>query len=125
VATTEKAGVAMTTRALHVTYTREGDRLEGSITGLEPAVQFGDGRTLSVSIDADGNPVGFVIDDFRHFVDYYLLSELFGDQVIRPLAALQTHVFDRRPQTANRQIPLDDRRRSVTNLQRDGRLLPV
>lgn len=62
----------------------------------------------------------FEVSDFRHFVNYHLLDELFGDQVVRQIAAFQSTVAASPQRTQQIQAPAPSRssRRVVDELLR-------
>lgn len=80
--------------ALYLKYDAKADCLRAnvgpSLRGETVEVQQG---KLVLSIDRIRKLVAsFEVADFRHFVSYQLLDELFGDQVVREIAAFQSAV---------------------------------
>jgi hypothetical protein len=49
--------------------------------------------------------VSFEVQDFRHFVSYHLLDELFGDEVVREIAAFQSAVAATPRRSKKIQVP--------------------
>jgi len=49
--------------------------------------------------------VSFEVEDFRHFVSYHLLDELFGDEVVRKIAAFQSAVAATSRRSQQIQVP--------------------
>ncbi|MGO9078518.1 MAG: hypothetical protein ACLQDY_05695 [Streptosporangiaceae bacterium] len=108
--------------ALHLSYDTGADRLLGRVQPSPEGeiVQVGQGK-LVLHIDrARKLVVAFEISDFRHFVTYHLLDELFGDQVVREIAAFQSAVAAnaRRTQKINTPAPPRSSRRVVNELLR-------
>lgn len=76
---------------------------------------------LVVDIDRGQKLVAsFQVSDFKHFVNYHLLDELFGDQVVRQIAAFQSTVAAAPQRTQQIQAPAPPRssRRVVDELLR-------
>jgi hypothetical protein len=76
---------------------------------------------LVLNIDSAKKLVAsFEVSDFRHFVNYHLLDELFGDQVVREIAAFQSAVAaaPRRTQKIQAPAPPRSSRRVVDELLR-------
>lgn len=77
--------------ALQLKYDANADRLQASAAS--------GARRDSSGLAGQGRPVhgpgtkavvSFEVADFKHFVSYYLLDELFGDQVVRQIASFQS-----------------------------------
>ncbi len=49
--------------------------------------------------------VSFEVADFRHFVSYHLLDELFGDDAVREIAAFQSAVAATSQRSQSIQVP--------------------
>lgn len=108
--------------AVDLQYDAGSDRLRASVQS--PAV----GETVRVQQDkvvlgidrARKQVVSFEVTDFRHFVSYHLLDELFGDEVVREIAAFQSAVVatPRRRQTIQAPAPPRSSRRVVEELLR-------
>jgi hypothetical protein len=77
---------------LHLHYDAGTDRLRATLQSSEA------GETVRVQQDklvlyidrARKRVVSFEVADFRYFVSYHLLDELFGDEVVREIAAFQS-----------------------------------
>jgi hypothetical protein len=108
--------------ALHLQYDASTDRLRAS---LQPSAA---GEMVRVRQDkivlgidrARKQVVSFEVMDFRHFVSYHLLDELFGDEVVREIAAFQSAVVatSRRSQMIQAPSPPRSSRRVVEELLR-------
>ena len=108
--------------ALHLQYDAGADRLRAS---LQPAAAGEAVRVqqdkVALSIDrAHKQVVSFEVMDFRHFVSYHLLDELFGDDVVREIAAFQSAVVatSQRSQMIQAPAPPRSSRRVVDELLR-------
>ena len=107
---------------LRLQYDVEADRLKARLEGHQ------EGETVRVERDkltlwidrAHKLVVSFEVDDFRHFVSYHLLGELFGDEVIRGIAAFQSSVLEtsRRSRKIDLPTPPPSGRRAVEELLR-------
>ena len=76
---------------------------------------------LVLDIDREQKVItSFGVSDFRYFVNYHLLDELFGDQVVRQIAAFQSTVAatPRRSQQIQAPAPPRSSRRVVDELLR-------
>lgn len=108
--------------ALHLQYDVEADRL---LARLQPAphgelVQVQRDK-LVLCIDRAQKVVSsFVVVDLRHFVSYHLLDEIFGDQVVREIAAFQSAVTATSHRSQEVELPALPRssRRTVEELLR-------
>lgn len=108
--------------ALHLQYDAETDRLRASLQA--PAA----GQPVRVQQDkvvlridrTRKQVVSFEVADFKHFVSYHLLDELFGDEVVREIAAFQSAVVatPRRSRTIQAPAPPRSSRRVVEELLR-------
>jgi hypothetical protein len=77
--------------ALDLQYDVNADRLRASVQPMpeRETVQVQQGKVV-LSIDrAQKQVVSFEVADFRYFVSYHLLDELFGDEVVREITAFQ------------------------------------
>lgn len=82
--------------ALDLHYDAGTDRLRASLRSSE-AGEIVRVRQDKVALDIDQTRkrvVAFEVVDFRHFVNYHLLDELFGDRVVRKIAAFQSAVVE-------------------------------
>lgn len=118
-------GETMGDRVLHLTYDPAQDRLEALVPGTAAESRVGDGGWLLVCLDADRQPIGFTIECFRYFVDFYVLGEVFGEGLIKPLADFQTDVIEHLREATGSDLPWDGRSGAVDELARDGRLQPA
>lgn len=108
--------------ALHLQYDAGTDRLRAR---LQPSAA---GETVRVQQDkvvlcidrTQKQVVSFEVMDFRHFVSYHLLDELFGDEVVRAIAAFQSKVVATSQRSQRIQAPAPPRssRRVVEELLR-------
>ena len=108
--------------ALHLQYDPKTDRLQAS---LEPSagsemVRVQQDKVFLCIDRAKKRVVSFEVTDFRHFVSYHLLDELFGDEVVREIAAFQSAVVATSRRTEKIQVPAPPRssRRVVEQLLR-------
>lgn len=108
--------------ALHLRYDAKDDRM---LARLEPASAGDLARVqrdkLVLCIDRTRKLVtSFEVTDFRHFVSYHLLDEIFGDQVVREIAAFQSAVTATSHRSQEVQVPPLPRssRRTVEELLR-------
>lgn len=103
-------------------YDAESDHLGAKVLpapeGETVRVQQG---KLTLDIDREQKLIAsFEVSDFRHFVNYHLLDELFGDQVVRQIAAFQSAAAAllRRTQQIQAPAPPRSSRRVVDELLR-------
>lgn len=80
--------------ALLLKYDADEDRLLADVqpsTGIE-TIQVRQGK-ITLRLDQVHKQVeSFEVADFRYFVSYHLLDKLFGDEVVRAIAAFQSAV---------------------------------
>lgn len=92
---------------LQLRYDSEADRLRATV---QPPPE---GETVRVQRDKVALwidrirklVVSFEVADFRHFVSYHLLDELFGDEVVREIAAFQSAVTATSRRSQKIQVP--------------------
>lgn len=108
--------------ALDLRYDAETDRLRAT---LQPwpggeAVQVQRDKVVLCIDRAKKRVVSFEVEDFRHFVSYHLLDQLFGDEAVREIAAFQSAVVatPRRRQKIEVPAPPRSSRRVVEALLR-------
>jgi hypothetical protein len=108
--------------ALHLQYDAGADRLRARV---QPSSESGIVQVqrdkILLSIDRTQKlVVSFEVADFRHFVSYHLLDELFGDEVVREIAAFQSTVVATSRRSQKIQVPALPRsnRRVVDELLR-------
>jgi hypothetical protein len=80
--------------ALHLQYDTGADRLRANVQPLswtETVLVQRDKVVLRID-PTRKLVVSFEVADFRHFVSYHLLDEIFGDDVVREIAAFQSAV---------------------------------
>jgi hypothetical protein len=100
-------------------YDAETDHLGAKVVPAPggETVRVQQGR-LALDIDPEQKLIAsFEVSDFRHFVNYHLLDELFGDQVVRQIAAFQSAI-PRRTQQIQASAPPRSSRRVVDELLR-------
>jgi len=108
--------------ALHLRYDAGADRL---LANLRPTSS---GELVRVQRDklvlcidrTQKLATAFEVADFSHFVSYHLLDEIFGDQVVREIAAFQSSVTATSHRSRQVQVPTLPRssRRTVEELLR-------
>lgn len=103
-------------------YDAEADHLQAKVLPAPggETVRVEQGK-LALDIDPERKLVAsFQVSDFKHFVNYHLLDELFGDQVVRRIAAFQSTVAAAPQRTQQIQAPAPPRssRRVVDQLLR-------
>jgi hypothetical protein len=108
--------------ALDLQYDAETDCLRAT---LQPR---SDGDAVRVQRDkvalcidrTDKRVVSFEVADFRYFVSFHLLDELFGDEVVVEIAAFQSLIFSTSRRSQKIQVPAPPRssRRVVEELLR-------
>jgi len=108
--------------ALDLQYNAEADRLRATLRpwpGGE-AVRVQQDKVVLCIDRTNKRVVSFEVRDFRHFVSYHLLDELFGDQVVREIAAFQSAVVATPRRSQKIQVPAPPRssRRVVEELLR-------
>jgi hypothetical protein len=108
--------------ALHLQYDAEADRLRASLQSpaSSETVRVQQDKVV-LGIDRTRKQVvSFEVTDFSHFVSYHLLDELFGDEVVREIAAFQSAVVatPQRRQTIQAPAPPRSSRRVVEELLR-------
>lgn len=83
---------------LHLSYDVQADRLAAWIGSKSDAaaVEVNLDKVTLLIDEARKLVVSFSIADFSHFVGYHLLGELFGDEVIRRIAAFQSSAVAQR-----------------------------
>jgi hypothetical protein len=107
---------------LQLQYEAGADRLRARVqpSPESETVRVEQGKVV-LSIDRLNKTVAsFEIADFRHFVSYRLLDELFGDEVVREIAAFQSAAAaaSRQSQKINVPSPPRSSRRVVDELLR-------
>jgi hypothetical protein len=107
---------------LKLTYDAEANRLAARLPGFRASTTVEVRRdNVLLTIDlSDKRVTAFEIEDFSHFVSYDLLGELFGEEVIRGLAAFQSAVTSssRRTRTLPFTSPPASGRRVINELLR-------
>ena len=108
--------------ALHLQYDAQEDRMLASLQPTSAGELVWVQRDkLVLCIDPTRKIVtSFEVADFRHFVSYYLLDKIFGDQVVREIAAFQSSVTATSHRSQEVQVPTAPRssRRTVEELLR-------
>jgi len=77
---------------LTLQYSADADRLQARVRSSE-ASEVVRVQQDKVALDIDRarkRVVAFEVADFRHFVSYQLLDQLFGDKVVQKIAAFQS-----------------------------------
>lgn len=108
--------------SLDLQYNAESDRLRATLQpspGGEIVPVQRDKVTLRID-RIEKRVVSFEVKDFRHFVSYHLLDELFGDEVVREIAAFQSAVAATPRRSQKIRVPALPRssRRAVEELLR-------
>ncbi len=108
--------------ALHLKYDAATDRLRASLqsSAAGDTVRVQQDKVVLCIDRTRKQVVSFEVMDFRHFVSYHLLDELFGDEVVREIAAFQSAVVatSRRSQMIQAPAPPRSSRRVVEELLR-------
>jgi hypothetical protein len=108
--------------ALHLQYDAPEDRLRASVQPSSGSATVRVQRDKVVLwIDRMQKlVVSFEVADFRHFVSYHLLDVLFGDEVVREIAAFQSAVAATSRRSQKIQVPAPPRSsgRAVAELLR-------
>jgi len=112
-------------RELRAGYSLNDDRLVAVGSGGVPETRVTDGGWLTIRLSADGDPVGFEIENFRFFVDFYVLAEVFGPSVVEPLADFQAEVVEHHRSSGDAELPWVGRPGAIEKLERAGRLQPA
>ena len=92
---------------LHLHYEAGTDRLRATLqsSAAGETVRVQQDKVL-LNIDwTRRQVVSFEVADFRHFVSYHLLDELFGDDVVREIAAFQSAVVATSQRSQSIQVP--------------------
>jgi hypothetical protein len=92
---------------LQLQYDPEADRLRAKVrpsSGGE-TVRVQQGKVVLSINRVQRLIVSFEVEDFRHFVSYHLLDELFGDKVVRELAAFQSEAAAASQRSHKIQVP--------------------
>lgn len=107
---------------LKLSYDNQADRLTARLQGTRATNTVEIRRDkVRLTIDrSDKQVTAFDIEDFSHFVSYHLLGELFGEEVIRGLAAFQSAVTStsQRTRTLPFAAPPPSGRRVINELLR-------
>lgn len=93
--------------ALHLQYDEQNDRLLARLTPASAGdlVRVKQDK-ITLCIDRNRRVVtSFEVADFRHFVSYSLLDRIFGDQVVRKIAAFQSAATVARQGSQEVQVP--------------------
>jgi hypothetical protein len=93
--------------ALHLQYDARADRLRARVrpSSESETVRVQQDK-VALRIDRTRKlVVSFEVADFRHFVSYHLLDELFGDEVVREIAAFQSKVVATSHRSQEIQVP--------------------
>lgn len=108
--------------ALHLQYDAETDRLRARLQSstADEMVRVQQDKVVLCIDPIRKRVVSFEVGDFRHFVSYHLLDELFGDDVVREIAAFQSAVVatSQRSQKIEAPAPPRSSRRVVEELLR-------
>jgi hypothetical protein len=108
--------------ALDLQYDAETDRLRASwqSAAAGDTVRVRQGKVVLYIDRVQKQVVSFEVVDFRHFVSYHLLDELFGDEAVREIAAFQSAVVATSQRRQLIQVPAPPRssRRVVEELLR-------
>jgi hypothetical protein len=92
--------------ALDMQYDAGTDRLRARLRPEQTGeiVQIRQGKVVLDIDRARKRVVAFEVIDFRHFVSYHLLDELFGDRVVQQIAAFQSAVVETSKQEGEIQL---------------------
>ena len=108
--------------ALHLQYDAVTDRLRASLqsSAAGDTVRIQQDKIVLCIDRTRKRVVSFEVMDFRHFVSYHLLDELFGDEVVREIAAFQSAAVatSQRSQMIQAPAPPRSSRRVVEELLR-------
>lgn len=100
---------------LTLQYSADADRLRARVRSWE-AGEIVEVRQGKVALDIDRTRkrvVAFEVTDFRHFVSYQLLDQLFGDKVVQKIAAFQSaaiHALKQEDEIQFTTLPTSNRR---------------
>ena len=76
---------------LKLSYKHSDDAVKGTVVGIPDtaSTRILRGNILFNVNSARSSVASFEVSGFSHFVDYYILNQIFGDDAIREIAAFQ------------------------------------